>query len=538
MASKLPAHKIILAAGSEVFKAMFFGSFVSEYNEIEIPDIEPAAFVIEPETVIDTLYAARKYDLPALENHCVEFLEKNIANDNAFLLITQSRLYEKPNLEQICIDFLKKNVEMDNAISWLMEARFYELPDLEQKCVDFLKNNVASDNAFSWLKEARFYELPDLEQKCVDFLKNNVASDNAFSWLKEARFLNLPELEHKCVDFLKNNVDSEHAFVWLKEARFFDLPELEQKCVDFLKKSVAGNNAFLWLKQAQFYNLPELAASCLDMIDKNTAEALDATEFTQIDLDTLILILERDTLQVFESKLFQAIVTWSEAECVRKQFLLAPRNQRSVLGRALSLVRYSLMTIKEFKKGPIHSGLLDYAEVKKWKKEILSNTNSTERLRCSKNNFESYLKFDIELTPMSIEPGWFLHRFKARKNIFIVGFIVLNISKNKSNVKLVLWNKNTPECIFNQTKNLSPSPDTLTFLLNKPITLSKDNCDWYYVRVNFDELADDRQMPNWRPLSCGVIDQRGQKLKDISDYFEWCPHKENSNVISEIIFYE
>ena len=40
---------------------------------------------IGPETVMTTLYTAKKYAVPALEAHCVEFLKKNLRADNAFI---------------------------------------------------------------------------------------------------------------------------------------------------------------------------------------------------------------------------------------------------------------------------------------------------------------------------------------------------------------------------------------------------------------------------------------------------------------------
>ena len=81
-----------------------FNSSLAEASpvpEINLPDIEPSAFLallrflytdevqIGPETVMTTLYTAKKYSVPALEKHCVDFLEKNLSPDNAFLLLTQ-----------------------------------------------------------------------------------------------------------------------------------------------------------------------------------------------------------------------------------------------------------------------------------------------------------------------------------------------------------------------------------------------------------------------------------------------------------------
>lgn len=212
---RIPAHKLVLSSGSAVFDAMFNGTLATASSEIEVPDVEPAAFLavllflytdeiqIDPETVMTTLYTAKKYAVAALEKHCVDFLKNNLTSDNAFLLLTQARLFDEP----------------------------------------------------------------------------------------------------------------------------------------------------------------QLASVCLDTIDRFTTEAFNADGFTDIDIDTLMIVLERDTLRVRESKLFQAVFRWSEAECVRQQLAVTPENQRLVLGNALSLVRFPLMSKEEFTVGPAQSGLLNYSEV-------------------------------------------------------------------------------------------------------------------------------------------------------------------------------
>ncbi|CAG07746.1 unnamed protein product, partial [Tetraodon nigroviridis] len=200
---RIPAHRFVLAVGSAVFDAMFNGGMATTSTEIELPDVEPAAFLallkflysdevqIGPETVMTTLYTAKKYAVPALEAHCVEFLKKNLRADNAFMLLTQARLFDEP----------------------------------------------------------------------------------------------------------------------------------------------------------------QLASLCLENIDKNTGDALAAEGFTDIDLDTLVAVLERDTLGVREVRLFSAAVRWAEAEAHRQQLQPTPENKRKVLGKALTLIRFPLMTIEEFAAG-------------------------------------------------------------------------------------------------------------------------------------------------------------------------------------------
>lgn len=62
-------------------------------------------------------------------------------------------------------------------------------------------------------------------------------------------------------------------------------------------------------------------------------------------------VLERDSLGIREVRLFNAVVRWSEAECQRQQLQVTPENKRKVLGKALGLIRFPLMTIEEFAAG-------------------------------------------------------------------------------------------------------------------------------------------------------------------------------------------
>lgn len=68
-------------------------------------------------------------------------------------------------------------------------------------------------------------------------------------------------------------------------------------------------------------------------------------------LDTLCAVLERDTLSIRENRLFGAVVRWAEAECYRQQFPPTAENKQKVLGKALQLIRFPLMTVEEFAAG-------------------------------------------------------------------------------------------------------------------------------------------------------------------------------------------
>jgi len=143
---RIPSHKYILATGSSVFYAMFYGGLADTKEEIEVPDVEPTAFLtllrfvllflliclcfysrtvnfvclsrylycdeiqLEPDTVLATLYVAKKYIVPHLARACVNYLETSLTAKNACLLLSQSRLFEEPELMQRCWEVIDAQV--------------------------------------------------------------------------------------------------------------------------------------------------------------------------------------------------------------------------------------------------------------------------------------------------------------------------------------------------------------------------------------------------------------------------------------------
>ncbi|CAH0550099.1 unnamed protein product [Brassicogethes aeneus] len=127
----IPAHKYVLAIGSSVFQAMFHGGLAECKEEIEVPDVEPSAFLallkylycdeiqLEDDNVLATLYVAKKYIVPHLAKACVTFLETSLTAKNACLLLSQSRLFEEPELMQRCWEVIDAQVSIAHSISCL-----------------------------------------------------------------------------------------------------------------------------------------------------------------------------------------------------------------------------------------------------------------------------------------------------------------------------------------------------------------------------------------------------------------------------------
>ena len=75
---------------------------------------------LEADTVLPTLYAAKKYIIPHLARACVEYLETNLDASNACLLLSQSRLFDELELIQCCwnvIDIQADDVLLSNSFS-------------------------------------------------------------------------------------------------------------------------------------------------------------------------------------------------------------------------------------------------------------------------------------------------------------------------------------------------------------------------------------------------------------------------------------
>jgi BTB/POZ domain-containing protein 3/6 len=122
---KFPCHKYVLATGSTVFFAMFYGGYTeANADTIDVPDVDPDAFVtmlkylycdeidLCPDNVLATLYTAKKYLVPALANACVAFLEQSLTAKNACLLLSQARLFSEPALTQRAWEVIDAQAEL------------------------------------------------------------------------------------------------------------------------------------------------------------------------------------------------------------------------------------------------------------------------------------------------------------------------------------------------------------------------------------------------------------------------------------------
>ena len=149
----------------------------------------------------------------------------------------------------------------------------------------------------------------------------------------------------------------------LYAAKKYIVPHLARQCVQFLETSLSAKNACILLSQSRLFEEPELMRRCWEVIDAQAEEALASECFTEIDYNTLEMVLARETLNAKEVSLFEATVHWAEAECARREMQPTPENKRRVLDNALHLIRIPAMKLEEFADTAAQSGILTMREI-------------------------------------------------------------------------------------------------------------------------------------------------------------------------------
>ena len=119
----IPAHKFVLAIGSPVFYAMFFGEMAETKNSIELPDCECESLLelfrylytdevnLTGSNVMHVLYLAKKYMLPSLADKCSAYLHENLEASNVFSILPHAKKFDDQDLENRCWEVIEKHTE-------------------------------------------------------------------------------------------------------------------------------------------------------------------------------------------------------------------------------------------------------------------------------------------------------------------------------------------------------------------------------------------------------------------------------------------
>ena len=119
----ISAHKFILAIGSPVFEAMFYGVLAETKETIELPDCDYESLLelfrymysdevnLSGSNVMRVLYMAKKYIVPSLTDKCTEYLKEKLDPSNVFSILPSSLKYEEKALEDRCWKVIENQTE-------------------------------------------------------------------------------------------------------------------------------------------------------------------------------------------------------------------------------------------------------------------------------------------------------------------------------------------------------------------------------------------------------------------------------------------
>lgn len=113
---RIPAHRLIIASASPVFKQLLFDSATNQLivcdEDIEITDIEPAAFLeflryaytdsarLTKDNAVGVMVAARRYEITNLERQAIEYIHKCLAKKSCMAIWLSARAYGERDLER------------------------------------------------------------------------------------------------------------------------------------------------------------------------------------------------------------------------------------------------------------------------------------------------------------------------------------------------------------------------------------------------------------------------------------------------------
>lgn len=150
---KFPAHKLVLAARSPIFRSKFFDELEEDKQEIIISDLEPKVFKAMLHFIYrDTLTEDVDVDVATPSSSCMSSVSDTLT---AKLLAAADR-YGLERLRLMCGSHLCKDISVNSVAKILSLADEHHATELKAVCLRFAAENLAAvmrSDGFEYLKE-------------------------------------------------------------------------------------------------------------------------------------------------------------------------------------------------------------------------------------------------------------------------------------------------------------------------------------------------------------------------------------------------
>ncbi|KAI5093104.1 kelch-like protein 40a [Silurus meridionalis] len=198
-----PCHKLVLAASSPYFKAMFLSDLEeSKKREVVLKDVEP--------------------DIMGMILRYIYTCDINLTEQNVQDVFMAANIYQIPSIFSVCVSYLEHKMVLSNCLAIFRLGLLLECPRLAAKARDYICDRfelIIRDKDFHQLGSGELAAIITCDSLSVE--KEETVFEALMEWVKYdqiERLRDLPELLH-CVrfrlmppDYFKEKVEG-HPFI-------------------------------------------------------------------------------------------------------------------------------------------------------------------------------------------------------------------------------------------------------------------------------------------------------------------------------------
>ena len=257
--NRIPAHKCILAAGSDYFKSLFCGPLKQDLSEVNLSTVTDDFESVV--SVIDFLYTG----------------DINVDDENLEIILKLSSFLLISMLRGMCISYMETSLDLDNCIQFYLLAAEFMIPELEQN----LSKTVSSRfHDFLIFRDSSLKVIPNqlkfLMESCKIFEYCSYVDIISFiiDWVAAGKTEEHEQMGCQVLDFVEGNVVRPHSELSLeqqcsavKEKIQFKL-EYNSECVQFIMKLNSIINECLAVAEIESSLLTNELTSAPESIDQ------------------------------------------------------------------------------------------------------------------------------------------------------------------------------------------------------------------------------------------------------------------------------
>ncbi|KFM60453.1 BTB/POZ domain-containing protein 2, partial [Stegodyphus mimosarum] len=265
---------------------------------------------------------------------------------------------------------------------------------------------------------------PDVFEQILRYIYTNQVSfstvDSTLRLLHPSQVYHLPQLTSHCLSHISKNVNPSNVLMVLSHLL---CPEVHHPSINFSPITSLKDNSSNEENHENDNERNELVFKCFLLVDHHADEVLQSEYFETLEHELMVEIVKRDTLEVSsEAIVFDSVMRWACRACKKQRKELTSDNKCSVLGKALFLVRYLVMTPEEFLRGPVSQGVLSKEDKELFLSRLTTHNSSpqislpdrwsTWKIAVKRQNYHSLLpvtsphsELPSSNTDMSVSPS-------------------------------------------------------------------------------------------------------------------------------------